>query len=265
MKVLKHYMKIYWLLFALNIKARMEYRADFAISLVGILFLNILGALALWMIFHSIPSLAGWNYHELIFIYAFALVSVVPAQVLFDNLWQLGAKLMDGSFIKYYFRPLDIVFYFVSERVDVKGLGQVVFGGAMLIYSSGELGIVWGLENTFIFLLLILSASLVMMGIMLLTSALSFWFLNANFALLFVHKLKGIAHFPMNIYNNIFKFLFSFVIPIGYLAFYPAQVILRPGEAGVLAYLSPLVGIALFGVAYHVWVRGAMGYAGTGS
>jgi hypothetical protein len=55
MKILKHYMKIYWLLFALNIKARMEYRADFVISLVGILFLNVLGALALWIIFHPEP------------------------------------------------------------------------------------------------------------------------------------------------------------------------------------------------------------------
>jgi ABC-2 type transport system permease protein len=135
----------------------------------------------------------------------------------------------------------------------------------MLIYSSAELGIVWDFENTCIFLFLVLSASLVMMGIMLLASAVSFWFLNANFALLFIQKLKSISHFPMNIYNSVFKFLFSFIIPIGYLAFYPAQLILRPGEADVLAFLSPLVGAALFGIAYHVWIRGAMTYTGTGS
>lgn len=265
MKALKHYLKIYWLLVKLYIKARMEYRADFAIGLVGMLFVNLLGALTLWVIFHSIPSIAGWSYHELIFIYAFALLSVLPSQVLFDNLWQLAFKLTDGSFIKYYFRPLDILFYFISEKFDVKGLGQFILASIMLIYSSAELGIVWDLKNTCIFLLLILSASLVMMGIMLLASALSFWFLNANFALLFVQKLKSISHFPMNIYNNTFKFLFTFIIPIGYLAFYPAQLILRSGEAHVLAYCSPLVGAAFFGIAYHVWTRGAMTYTGTGS
>lgn len=243
----------------------MEYRTDFVIGLVGILFVNLLGALTLWVIFHSIPSIAGWNYHELIFIYAFALLSVLPSQVLFDNLWQLTFKLTDGSFIKYYFRPLDILFYFISERVDVKGFGQFILASVMLIYSSDELGIIWNFANACIFLLLISSASLVMMGIMLLASALSFWFLNSNFSLLFVHKLKSISHFPMNIYNSIFKFLFSFIIPIGYLAFYPAQLILRSGEADVLTYCSPLVGVVLFGIAYLVWIRGAMTYSGTGS
>jgi ABC-2 type transport system permease protein len=264
-KTLKHYLKIYWLLFSLHIKTRMEYRVDFAMGLVGMLFVNLLGALTLWIIFHSIPGLAGWSYHELIFIYAFALLSMLPTHLLFDNLWQLNNKLMEGSFIKYYFRPLDILFYFISEKVDVKSFGQFIVACIMLVYSSGELGVVWGPGNTCVFLFLLASASLVMMGMMLLASALSFWFLNANFALSFAHKLTNFSHFPMNIYNNIFKFLFSFIIPIGYLAFYPAQLILRSGEADIYAYISPLIGAALFGIAYHVWIRGAMKYGGTGS
>jgi ABC-2 type transport system permease protein len=264
-KTLGHYLKIYRLLFALNVKARMEYRADFVIGLGGMLFVNLLGALTLWIMFHSIRGLAGWNYHELIFIYAFALLSMLPAQLLFDNLWHLNTKLMEGSFIKYYFRPLDILFYYISEKVDVKSFGQFIIASVMLVYSSGELGIAWGPGNTCIFLLLILSASLAMMGMMLLASALSFWFLNANFVLSFVDKIRNFSHFPMNMYNNIFKFLFSFIIPIGYLAFYPAKLILRSGEADVYAYISPLIGAALFGIAYRVWIRGAMKYGGTGS
>lgn len=265
MKIFKHYIKIYCLLSAQHIKARMEYRADFAIGIWGVFVMNVIGALTLWIIFHSIPSLVGWSYNELIFIYAFSLLATLPVQLFFDNLWQLGNKLIDGSFIKYYFRPLDIMFYFVSEKFEVKGFGQLIFAVAILIYASGELDVAWGLGNICIFVLLVLSSSLVAIGIVLLASALGFWILNPASTLLFVSKLTSISHYPMSIYNDFFKFLFTFIIPIGYIAFYPAKLILKTGEAGILVYFSPLVGIAFFAVAYWIWIRGAVRYAGTGS
>jgi ABC-2 type transport system permease protein len=265
MKTLKRYMKIYCLLCAQHFKARMEYRADFLISVAGLVVINIAGVLPLWLIFHSIPNLAGWNYNELVFVYAFSLLAMLPVQLLFDNVWHLNNKLLDGSFIKYYFRPLDILFYFTSERIEVKSIGQFVIAAVMLIYASGELDILWDAKNIGIFLLLVISSSLVAIGIVLLASAFGFWVLNSAFTLVFVYKLSGFCHYPMSIYNNSFKFLFTFVIPIGYIAFYPAKLILRSNEADALAYSSPLIGVVLFGIAYYVWVRGAMRYGGTGS
>jgi ABC-2 type transport system permease protein len=243
----------------------MEYRADFLISAAGIIVVNLVGVLTLWIIFHSISDLAGWSYHELIFVYAFVLLATLPVQLFFDNVWQLNSKLIDGSFIKYYFRPLDILFYFISERLEIKSIGQLVVAAVMLVYASGELDIAWSAANIGIFLLLLLSSSLVAMTIILLASSVGFWVLNSAFALVFVSKLNSLAHYPMNIYNDFFKFLFTFIIPIGYIAFYPAKLILRSSEADALVFLSPLVGVIFFVIAYLVWIRGAAGYLGTGS
>lgn len=262
---MKYYIKIYCLLCAQHFKARMEYRADFFVSIAGIIVVNLVGVLTLWIIFHSITDLAGWSYHELVFVYAFVLLTTLPVQLFFDNVWQLNGKLIDGSFIKYYFRPLDMLFYFISERLEIKGIGQLCIAAVMLVYASGELDIAWSAENISIFFLLVLSSSLVVMGIFLLASAVGFWVLNSTFALAFVSKLNSLAHYPMNIYNDFFKFLFTFIIPIGYIAFYPAKLILRSGETDVLAYFSPLIGAVLFGIAYHVWIKGAARYVGTGS
>src|SRR5687767_12652677 len=108
MKAAKFYIRIYFLLIAQFIKTRMMYRTDFVISLIGTLITNVLGLMILWLVFQSINELAGWNYDELLFIYAFALLASVPFQLLFENIWHMSGKLVDGSFIKYYFRPLDI-------------------------------------------------------------------------------------------------------------------------------------------------------------
>jgi ABC-2 type transport system permease protein len=48
-------------------------------------------------------------------------------------------------------------------------------------------------------------------------------------------------------------------------AFYPAQLFLRPDSAPSLAYASPVVGLAAFALAYFVCSQGVNYYAGTGS
>jgi ABC-2 type transport system permease protein len=261
----RYYLKIYGLLATQYIKARMAYRADFFISLVGILVMNIIGLLTLWLVFQSIHELAGWGYYELIFIYAFALLSMLPVQLFFENIWQLGGRLIDGGFIKYYFRPLDILFYFLSEKIDIKAVGQFVLGVWLLIYSSSKLGIDWGFLKAGMLLFLLASSSFVLAAITLAASALGFWVLNPTFALILVLKLRGFSNYPLNIYNTFFKYLFTFIIPIGYIAFYPAGLILRPSQIDPLAFLSPFVGIVLFYAAYIVWMKGALNYQGTGS
>ncbi len=265
MKVFRYYARIYFLLISQYIKARMIYRADFVISLMGTLITNVLGLTMLWLVFQSIKELVGWNYDELLFIYGFSLLASFPFQLLFENIWQLSGKLMDGSFIKYYFRPLDIMFYFISERIDMKNTGQLLMAMGVLAYSSSRLGINWDIPVFFKFGFLLFGASLALAGIMLFASALGFWILNSSFMLLFAFRVKEFAHYPINIYNNLFKFIFTYIIPMGFVAFYPAKLILRPDEADILVYFSPLVGIFLFWFAYHVWTKGALRYAGTGS
>jgi ABC-2 type transport system permease protein len=61
------------------------------------------------------------------------------------------------------------------------------------------------------------------------------------------------------------RFVFTFVIPIGFVAFYPSQLFLRPDRVSPLVYFSPLVGIGLFALTYWIWTQSVNSYSGTGS
>lgn len=62
-----------------------------------------------------------------------------------------------------------------------------------------------------------------------------------------------------------FRFAFTYVIPIGFVAFYPSQIFLRPEQVSPLTYFSPLIGIGLFAITYWIWTLGVNSYNGTGS
>ena len=265
MTTLRHYARIYLLIEAQYIKARLQYRADFIISSVGMACSYAVGIITFWVLFTTIPNLAGWSLNELLFIYGFYLLAVTPLQVLFDNIWSLRIKVQDGSFIRYYFRPLNMLFYYVSEVFDIKGLVQFVLGIVVVVYASAQLHLQWTLPQIALFLLMLFSASLVMISIMVMASSSAFWIIYSFPVLALAFKLREFAPYPITIFDGFFRIIFTYLVPLGFVAFYPAQLFLRPGEASPVALVSPLVGIVLFALAYQVWSRGVNHYSGTGS
>ncbi|HLY27784.1 MAG TPA: ABC-2 family transporter protein [Aggregatilineales bacterium] len=265
MDTLRYYARIYLLIEAQYIKARLQYRADFIISSIGMACSYAVGIITFWVLFTTIPNLAGWSLNELLFMYAFYLLSVTPLQVFFDNIWSLRIKVRDGSFIRYYFRPLNMMFYYVSEVFDIKGLVQFVLGVIVLVYASVQLHLQWTLPQTGLFVVMLLSASLVMISIMVIAASASFWIIDSFPVLALAFKLREFAPYPVTIFDGFFRVVFTYIVPLGFVAFYPAQLFLRPGEASPVVWASPLVGIALFALAYQVWSRGVNHYSGTGS
>jgi len=65
--------------------------------------------------------------------------------------------------------------------------------------------------------------------------------------------------------SGAFRFVFTYIIPIGFVAFYPSQLFLGPEDVSSLVYFSPITGIGLFALTYWIWTKGVNSYTGTGS
>ncbi len=259
------YLRIYFRILAQDLKSKMSYRADFIISTIGMIFTNISGFVSFWILFRNFPSINGWGYYEILFLYGFSLVSLTPVQCLFDNNWSLRMYVYSGDFIKYCFRPINLFFYYQSEVFDIKGLGQLAFGIGTIVYSWGRIG----LELTPLMLIklivFLITASLIMIALQNMAAALCFWMQNSFFVLDFVYRFRDYAKYPVTIFSPVFRFIFTFIMPIAFIAYYPSLVILRPGEVPILSWLSPLMGCLFFFLSYKIWMYGAMKYSGTGS
>ncbi len=259
------YCRIYKKILVQDLKSKLSYRADFIISTIGILFTNVLGFVSFWIIYNNFPSIKGWSYHEMLFLYGFSLISLTPVQCFFDNQWNLRYCVYTGDFIKYCFRPINIFFYFISEVFDIKGIGQFLFGIGTLIYAWNILALpfsFWILIKLFI---AILSSSLFIIAIMNLAAASCFWLINSSYIMVTVNKFKDYGKYPVTIFNPIFQFLFTFIIPIAFIAYYPSLLFLHTNNIPALTWLAPVLGIAFFYFSYLVWMKGARSYNGTGS
>jgi ABC-2 type transport system permease protein len=78
-------------------------------------------------------------------------------------------------------------------------------------------------------------------------------------------KLREFAPYPMYIFEGVLRFIFTYILPIGFIAFHPSQLFLYPQDVSPLVYFFPIIGIGLFAIAYWVWTLGFNSYTGTGS
>jgi ABC-2 type transport system permease protein len=195
---------------------------------------------------------------EMVFIYAFYMIAISPMQILFDHAWQIRFHVQQGTFLKYYFRPLNMMFYYMSEIFDIKGITQLIVGVGLLIYASAQLSIEWTIVRIGSLLMTLLSASLVQISIIVSASCAAFWIIDSYSVLGLAWRLREFSPYPMTIFDGAFRFTFTYVIPIGFVAFYPSQLFLRPEEVSSLIYFSPIIGIGLFALTYWIWTKGQL-------
>lgn len=264
-KGLFFYLSIYRKILAQDLKSKMSYRADFIISTIGMIFTNILGFVTFWIMFQSFEEINGWSYYEILFLYGFSLISLTPMQCFFDNNWNLRGYVYSGDFVKYCFRPINLFFYYMSEVFDIKGLGQLVMGLGTVIYAWKHIGLEVSVIIILKLILALITASLFMIAIMNLAAATCFWVINSGYIMVMAFKFTNYAKYPASIYNNVFRLIFTFVIPVAFVAYYPSLLFLRSDNVPLLTQLSPIIGILFFYFSYKVWMKGATSYTGTGS
>jgi ABC-2 type transport system permease protein len=256
--------KIYFKIIAQDIKVKLTYRADFIISNFAQIFHHISGFVTFWLIFENFPTVGGWTYHQMLFFYGFSLIAYTPTQCLLDNNWGLPWQVRSGDFIKYCTRPINTFFYFMSEVFDLKGIGQLAAGIAVLAYAWVGLGLGFSLATAGLLLLMLTAASLFMAAMLNITAASVFWV--KGFGLMeFVVRFRDYSRYPVTIFSGFLRIIFTFVIPMAFISYYPSLVFLTPSEVPLLTWFSPAIGLAFFIASYLLWMRGARGYSGTGS
>ncbi|MEK4004978.1 ABC transporter permease [Paenibacillus sp. FSL H3-0333] len=263
----KYYIKIYFLLISKFIKARMAYRADFIISLLGIFIENTLGLLFYSVVFMRISYIGDWSYDDLLFIYGFLVTASSFFYIFFGNMFNLKSYVVTGEFTKFYYRPINMFFSFVAESIDIKPIFQFLIGIYLLLISSNALDIAWDLQAVLLLSFLIISSGIIIISIMTICASLGFWVRDPSIIMDFMLKIKDYSKYPLTIYGKFMRIFLTFIIPLGFMSFYPSLLFLR---STVLQYiwvipLQLIVTVIFFLLAVMIFHKGTKFYDGVGS
>ena len=89
-------------------------------------------------------------------------------------------------------------------------------------------------------------------------SALSFYFVETNsIREIFYWNMRKFAGYPISIFHKGIQILMIYVVPFAFVNYFPAQFLLRKADMAQypqgFMYITPVVGVGLYLLAYGFW------------
>lgn len=253
--------------FRAELRRMMEYRDDFVIGITAMILSNVMTVIFFWVILQNIPSIKGWTINEMLLLLGVDITVWGIWNVFLKGSapWRIGMHIRQGTLDRVIVQPMKPLKYLVISVFDSDGLGDLISGLAILFYGMTHVGIVWSLQNIMLLLIFILSGSIILFSIFLVLSTLSFWTTETGAVVDMMWIVGHFTEYPLEIYNASIKAFLTFILPIAFINYFPVSALLNKGVWTSLQYLSPLVAVISFSVAYSFWKFGLKHYSSTGS
>lgn len=265
-----HRLRALGLMVLAGVKSRMEYRLDFMLRVAMGVVWNLTSLVFIWAVLARFKSMAGWSKEEIFFIYSLRLLAHGCYTLLFHNVQVISRYVRWGEFDRVLLRPLNPLLQLVTWEYDPAGIGDLGLGIICFTIASQLVGFHWTPAALGFLLLVVAGGCLIELSLFLVVNTLAFWITEAwRLSWLTITFSDQFALYPLNIYNALLQFVLTFVVPVGFMSYYPATAFLnRTGDtlfSPAFAYLTPLVGLVLFTIAYSFWRVGINHYQSTGS
>lgn len=263
---IRKHLRLYAKLQLVQIRATVEYRADFWIGILGAMLQQGAGLVFVSALFSQIPEVAGWTVWNIAILYGLAMLPKGLTELFCDGPWTLRGKVNSGEFDRVLVRPVSPALQSATAIVSIHGFGQVILGIIVLSLGLARSGITleWW---TVPYLLLIVISSAVMIGALnFVINMTGFWEPSSNNALpTMLALLIDFAKFPLDIYTMVIRGLVTIVMPYGFVSYFPALLVLdRDTPWKWLGLVSPLVTVLVVLFTSWLWGKALDRYQGVG-
>ncbi|MBW7475895.1 ABC-2 family transporter protein [Paenibacillus oenotherae] len=268
-----HPFRLYGRFLRTYMKTQLEYRFSF----FGDIFVNMMTFVTLylsfWVLFNTFPTMNGWNYWEVVFLYNLNLLTYATSSLFFwGPMKQLEHLVRSGEFDQFLVRPLDPLKLLVFRQFQHTFIGHIIVAGTVMVLCTIQLEIHWTTGNIAFLLLCVLGGTLIQAGIIITAASSAFWVVRSGTVVdISIYAIRNFINYPISIYGRSIQLLLTFVIPYAFVNYYPAAAFFGKDHAGsselshLYSYSSLAVGAALFAAAVWIFRRGVMRYDSAGS
>ncbi|OBZ14353.1 hypothetical protein A8L34_10430 [Bacillus sp. FJAT-27264] len=270
MSGVKHYFTVFGYYAKLAIQRQLEYPLFLVSWLLMIPTQYFAGIWMLRIIVDKFQPLEGWTFNDLAFLYGLGLLSHGLVVVFFIPTWGTESAVLRGEFDRLLLRPLNVFFQFITGYFNFIGLIDLIPGIVIFLYAAHAVGFNWGLLSILKLVITIIGGVLIRGGIYTIVGAVAFWTKRSgNLIGMTIATLERTTMYPLTLYPYVVQVVLTFLLPIGFISFYPAESFLEKKASLELPFDMTIgtliVGLVCMAVAYLVFRQGLRRYESAGS
>lgn len=259
-----HYIKLEKAYLRLGIYTTFSYPLDSVLWTISMLVREAISFIGIILLASVLGEVEKWNINEICILFSMSAIPESLGQCFLDSVWNIGgAYIRTGKFDILLVRPAPVLLQLQGQRFNFQAF--ITFIIATVIFFS-----CYQNENTItigsiiFFMEFVIIGTLINSTIYLIFNSLNFWFVQANDLAKLVQIFRQLSKYPLNIFPTIIKVFLTYIIPFGFVAYYPASFLLKKTTLNVPLLLPSVAGIMTV-VAGVIWNKGLNSYESTGT
>ena len=224
-----------------NIKSELEYKSSFIMNSISQLFVFFTYYFIIIALFNKFDNIKGFSVYEVLLCFSIINFGFSFNETFFRGIDRFEDLIIDGSLDRFLLRPQNVLFQVLCTKTDAVKIFRVLQSLIVMVIALLNLDINWNISKVICLLLMMTSSVLIFFGLFVLTS--SYCFITIQ-GLEVKHLLtdggKNLAQYPISIYRKGVQSFFTFIIPYGFINYYPLLYFIDKTD-NILYMASPLL------------------------
>ena len=262
--------RLYLRYIGVSVRSQMQYRVSFVMETMGMVGVTGVDLVVLLVLFSRFQTLEGWSLPEVAFLYGLVSLGFTFADTVSRGFDTFGVTIRLGDFDRLLVRPRSTALQLAGQELELRRLGRLVLGLGVILWASTTLDVEWNAAKVALTIVTVLCGTALFSGLMILHATLAFWTTETlEMTNIVTHGGVQATQYPLSIYRPWFRYIFTFIVPLGTVSYFPALAILgKPDPLGTalwFQYAAPAIGFLFLLVCLRIWGFGVRHYVSTGS
>lgn len=246
------YLRVTLAFWSTALKAELEYRTNFIMATLNSL-LSVLGSIfAVSLFYQNDAELGGWRWEAALLVLGiFTFLGGLSQTLLTPNLNKIVEHVKDGTLDFVLLKPVDSQFWLSLRRFSPWGVPDILLGIGLTVYGAGQLSI--DVSNIPMAVIPLGCSVLILYSLWYILATTTVWFVQIYNVTEVLRALLDAGRYPIDAFPaGMYRFVFSFVIPVAFLTTVPARALLGEMTPEHVLWSAGLA-IALFSFSRFFW------------
>lgn len=226
---MRRYLEIYSIMLRNSLIRELNFKANFLLWL-AVELLWFCGQIVFFgIIFGNVDRIGDWTkWQVVLLIGTHQMISQLFQAFFFMNVANIPELVRTGKLDSMLVLPIDSQFAASTKQFGLDSLLNAFLGAIVVAVSLRNLQIVPSVQSIALYTVAVAFGIAIHYSIMLALAAVSFWIIRAQGLVYGYFNFLQVARYPDAIFPRLFRFIFSWVVPVIIVANIPARLLVRP-------------------------------------
>src|SRR5215208_2550284 len=167
--------QLYFRLIQISLLSRMQYRANFIVSLLGLIVWNVVNLSLIGILITQFTSLKDWTLWQLVFLYSLWILAYSLYGLFFSHAGQMEDYLIEGTFDQFLLRPASPLIQVLGRELQYIEIADMLIGLTGISLAYTQLGLHWNGWQWSFLVIAVISGAVIELAMNLLIACSAFW------------------------------------------------------------------------------------------